>query len=103
MSLKDPAFPPILFSLFVSDIPSDPTCKLSQFADDLATWATNTKKVNYLLQKFLEILHEWCLKWGLSVNKIKTKVMKIGKQKPEFKIDDTDLEKVETVKFLVSP
>ena len=35
---------PILFSLFVSDIPKDTLCKLSQFADDLATWAISTKK-----------------------------------------------------------
>ena len=35
---------PILFSLFFSDILIDSSCNLSQFADDLATWATNTKK-----------------------------------------------------------
>ena len=55
--------------------PIDPSCNLSQFVDDLATSATNTRKTRFILQKYieyLEILNSCCLKWGLSLNKIKT-------------------------------
>ena len=56
---------PILFILYVADIPTDKTVNTSQFADDIAAWCThrrnseNEKK----LQKYLNKLSVWCNKW----------------------------------------
>ena len=91
---------PILFSLFVSDIPKDSLCKLSQFADDLATWAINTQKGKKKLQTFLNILNEWCMKWGLCLNIYKTKNMNLGKNKTSFSLNNIKLENVDEIKFL---
>ena len=38
---------PILFCLFVSDIPTNDKCNLSQFADDLAAWARYLKNSHF--------------------------------------------------------
>ena len=60
---------PILFSLFVSEIPKPPGgIKLSQFADDIAVWLVFLYMWNNELEKYVNLLINWCLNWGLKAN-----------------------------------
>ena len=57
-------FSPILFILYVSDIPQplDAHVNLSQFADDIAIWAhaPGICSINLRLQKYLNQILTWC-------------------------------------------
>ena len=74
---------PLLFNLYLSDLPSifDESCdpidlygsKLGclMFADDLVILSESSKG----LQKAIDRLQDYCLKWGLTINIDKTKVL----------------------------
>ena len=55
---------PILFILYVSDIPQplDAQVNLSQFADDIAIWTQTlgVRSINLRLQKYLNQILTWC-------------------------------------------
>ena len=93
---------PILFGLYVCDIPKDQTCKLSQFADDIAIYVLNNKKKHKKLQDYANRIVDWCEKWGLKLNINKTKHMVLGnqKQKLDIFIKDQKLENTDHMKFL---
>ena len=92
---------PILFSLFVSDIPK-PTgnVKLSLFADDLACWEKYLNGNSKKLQKYLDKVIKWCEKWGLKVNILKTKHVTFRNSIMNLYINGTRVEKVSQTKFL---
>ena len=50
------------------------------FVDDLALLAVNPMD----LQSALDVLHEYCLEWALSVNQNKTKVLVFGNKPFSF-------------------
>ena len=78
---------PILFSLFVSDIPKSVICKLSQFADDIAIFNIfNNHKNRNALQDYL--------------NQIVEHMNIIGKKNLTCKIKNIELENVTHIKFL---
>ncbi|GBM46000.1 RNA-directed DNA polymerase from mobile element jockey [Araneus ventricosus] len=63
---------PILFALFINDIPKQFNTMLSIFADDTAILARN-KNHNYIriaLNRHLKTLEEWFLKWKIQINAI---------------------------------
>ena len=80
---------PTLFSMFINDLAEDINtaelgvhCKENMvssllFADDLVILAEN--EVN--LQGLLNILSNWCNKWGIKINSSKTKCMHFGNKK----------------------
>ena len=100
---------PILFILYVSDIPQ-PSHKfmfLSQFADDIATWAAGKEFLitNNRLQPYLEKLNKWCKLWRIRLNPGKTKVMNFWKGKQQIKncslaMNGHKLEVVDNTRFL---
>jgi len=69
---------PLIFNLFVSDIPQpNPPVYLSQFADDIATWC-NTKTPTQAvttLQPYTNKLARWCTKWKLKLATEKTQLI----------------------------
>ena len=82
---------PILFSLFLEDlelflqndgnagISIDEICLiLMLFADDMVIISQSVSD----LQKRLDLLHEYCLMWGLEVNSDKSKIMVFRKRGP---------------------
>ena len=81
---------PELFKLFVRDFSfslndtmnypelSDTVVNHLLWADDLALLALN----EISLQENLDILNQYCKKWGLEVNLKKTKCMRFGQSKP---------------------
>ena len=68
---------PILFILYVSDIPqlNHKFTFLSQFADDFAIWASEKDFLitNNRLQPYLDKLNKWCKVWRIRLNPGKTK------------------------------
>ena len=100
---------PILFILYVSDIPQ-PNHKfmfLSQFADDTAIWAVGKDFLitNNRLKPYFDKLSKWCKFWRIRLNPGKTKVMNFWKRKQQIKncnltMNEHKLEVVEKIRFL---
>ena len=57
---------PLLFILYINDLPSQITSECRLFADDALVF--NTRENNKTLQEDLEILENWSLTWQLSFN-----------------------------------
>ena len=72
---------PILFTMFINDLPDcvDSTCKI--FADDTKLY--NNPSKSSVLQNDLDNLQHWSEKWNLYFNAKKCKVLHIGKNNPE--------------------
>ena len=85
---------PLLFILYVNEIPEviQGTAKL--FADDTKIFDKTCRRDS--LQKDLDTLYLWSSKWLLKFNEFKCKVMHIGRNNPrnDYKIGDVILEKV---------
>jgi len=108
---------PTIFNLWVSDAPqprrnqlnqldpSERTANLSQFADDMATWA-NAKRISVArrrLQEYNDELMEWCRTWKIKLSSAKSQVIGFGcKTKDDIyqTIDGHRIEHEDTVKFL---
>ena len=97
---------PILFIIYVNDIPSNPQNKtyISQFADDLGLW-TSDKNPNYVqikLQRALKELETWCAKWHVKLNPTKTQLLPITKGTRTIKLQlyNTPIETAHEAKLL---
>ena len=71
---------PVLFTIFINDLPDcvESSCKV--FADDTKIY--NKTKNNRLLQNDLNKLQDWTNIWNLYFNTDKCKVMHVGKDNP---------------------
>ena len=71
---------PVLFTIFVNDLPEyvDSLCKI--FADDTKLY--NTSSNNPVIQEDINKLQEWTKKWHLYFNALKCKVMHLGIKNP---------------------
>ncbi|GBN69708.1 RNA-directed DNA polymerase from mobile element jockey, partial [Araneus ventricosus] len=68
---------PVLFALFINDIPKQFNTILSIFADDTAILARN-KNHNYVhlaLNRHLKTLEDWFIKWKIQINADKTEAL----------------------------
>ena len=91
---------PLLFIIFVNDLPNciNSLCKL--FADDLKLIVCPS---NYSISLFdLDNLADWQNTWGLSFNLDKCKVLHIGKHNPmlDYSLNDKLIDHVDTEKDL---
>ena len=103
---------PLLFLIYVADLPNlGDKIKVSQFADDLALWATIKPKektkstITESLQEGLTILKTWCDKWRIGLNADKTKLIVFSKnkkikQKINIEINGKKVKEYKEVKFL---
>ena len=74
---------PLLFLLYVNDLPSCLTCSVRMFADDTKMWKLIAQNSDsYDLQQDLERLREWNDQWLLKFNPDKCHVMHIGHDVP---------------------
>ena len=94
---------PILFVIFINDMPKviKNYCKL--FADDANLYARITcKDDNALLQEDLDRITQWSLLWELPFNEDKCKCMHIGKEnnKHSYHMNDYALQNVKEEKDL---
>ena len=74
---------PLLFLIYVNDMlnPNHHQTNKSQFADDAGQWAMS-KSINLAaeyLQRDLDKLARWCVKWRIKLNPEKTKVIIFSK------------------------
>ena len=70
---------PLLFSIFVNDLPSIVSSPIYLFADDTKIFRVVRNKGDYIaLQNDLNSLYEWSLKWQLSFNISKCKHLHFG-------------------------
>ena len=107
------ALSPLLFNIFLSDLPAwldsgdnKPICLFSKkishllYADDLVLLSETEEG----LQKYLDSLNGYCLKWSLSINVHKSKVMVFSKSKKnttyDFKVGNQSIETVQNYKYL---
>ena len=74
---------PILFTIFINDLPEGlkNICKI--FADDTKVYGNS--KESDSIQEDIDKLQEWSIKWNLYFNVEKCKVMHIGNNNPETK------------------
>ena len=76
---------PILFLIYVNDIPETVTSNVKNVADDTTIFRTLKNKSDCeILQADLDHLSEWSNRWCLTFNTSKCKRMHIGKDNPKF-------------------
>lgn len=100
---------PTLFNLWVADIPQPgPTVNLSQFADDIAVWATGRSIdcAREKLQKYNDELASWCKRWMVLLSPLKTQLVCYSKKYPQSLacayqyINGTRIDAITEAKFL---
>ena len=72
---------PILFTVFINDLPEGINSYCHIFADDTKIY--NSAKNHDILQNDINELQEWTEKWCLYFNESKCKVMHAGKKNPK--------------------
>ena len=97
---------PILFLIFINDLPSEIISPVSLFADDskiftrITTQSKGLKVTgpngNEVLQDDLNKIQEWAKKWKMEFNVEKCKVMHIGRANPKNTYVMNDIELSET-------
>lgn len=108
---------PSLHNVWVHDIPRPPEpmarlfgahVRLSQFADDIATWSTarNVRDARNQLQIYNNKITKWCRSWKIKLSPAKSKVIGFTKDRKLNRdliyqvIDDTKIEHEDQVTFL---
>ena len=70
---------PVLFLLYVNDLPDWIKCSMRMFADDMKIWNIVTSASDCSdLQMDIDVLVQWSNKWLLHYNSDKCKVMSLG-------------------------
>ena len=97
---------PILFVIYVSNIPETPT-EISQFADDFALFyrSKSSQLIQSKLQDSLNVLIKWCDKLKIKINPAKTKYMLFRNPSKRqtslsLNINGNQIEEAKTIKFL---
>jgi hypothetical protein len=96
---------PLLFLLYINDLPECVSSTTRLFADDCVTYRIlKSEDDTKLLQKDIDALQEWETKWMMSFNPSKCNVLRFcPKQKEiegEYSIHGTELERVTHTKYL---
>lgn len=95
---------PLLFLIFINDLPSCVTSSISLFADDCVLYreVTNDHDVS-CLQSDLNRISEWCNKWNMKLNTNKCKVMRVSRMTANvscYYLYHTSLQQVSSYKYL---
>ena len=100
---------PLLFSLYINDIPVGIDSQIRLFADDCVCYREiRTVEDTLKLQKgidLLECLGSWARKWGMRFQPVKCNMMqltnkRINKSEALYILDGTVLENVDSIKYL---
>ena len=91
---------PILFSLFVNDIPGKVKSLISMFADDTKIHTPlSSEDSMFQLQEDLWVLEEWAMQMMMKFHPLKCKVLHLGKNNPQARYymhnEDGSLHKLE--------
>lgn len=93
---------PVLFLIFINDLPLDVISPLSLFADDSKVFSRiitnknsrNNENGNIMLQNDLNTITKWAETWKMEFNVDKCKIMHLGNQNPKhtYTMSGTNLE-----------
>ena len=91
---------PLLFLLYINDLPSLINSECRLFADDAVIY--NTRNNSEILQNDLNKLQSWACEWQLSFNSSKCSVLSVGEKKSEqaYYLSNSKLQNVNTHPYL---
>ena len=72
---------PVLFLLFINDLPKGISNFIKMFADDTKLFSMPSTVDDDSLQTDLDLLQDWSTKWLMHFHPEKCKVMKLGRQR----------------------
>lgn len=97
---------PILFLLYINDLPDKMRCKVRMYADDVVLYADVKvrEEFNLRLQADLNELSRWCKDWKMSINVKKCAIMRMSKAKstvaPRYYLNNLEVPVVQDFKYL---
>jgi hypothetical protein len=98
---------PLLFNIFIADLPNCIKTNIKQYADDCTLYKEvkkNDPEAANALQEDLDSVDAWCANNGMTLNALKCKVMDITHARsphtPKYTIGGTELKYVETERLL---
>ena len=97
---------PILFLLYINDLPDTIDCQIRLYADDvvLYTEVVSNEEFSYQLQTNIDRLSQWCSKWKMSINIDKCAIMRITRHKdtvtPIYHLNHKQVPVVSEFKYL---
>lgn len=96
---------PLLFLVYINDLPSSVSSRVRLFADDLVIYRTISSDTDRCsLQSDLDTINAWCLRWLMPLNLTKTKQMSFSGGTPHFTtsytISHNAIEVTNTYKYL---
>ena len=102
---QESVFGPLLFLLYISDLPQNIKSQVRLFADDTAVYLTvGSSDDRDILQADLDTLQTWEHAWDMEFNPSKCQVLHITKQKQplntQYTLHDQVLESTNTAKYL---
>ena len=96
---------PVLFLLFINDLPESVDCSVALFADDTLLYqeVTTTQDMR-LFQHNLTSLGAWAMRWGMEFNVNKSKIIAFNNNDkvhpPRYKLNEKELEQVADSRYL---
>ena len=82
---QDSVLEPLLFLLYVNDIPVSVSCKIKLFANDTKIWNTiKTQSDSQSVGSDLDLLSKWSDQWLLRFNIDKCRVVHIYRKRPSI-------------------
>jgi len=96
---------PLLFILYLNDLPSAVCCPMKIFADDVAMYCPIQSATDCVdFQRDLDSISAWCSKWQMRLNVSKCDLLCISNKsspsKPSYYINNHNLQWVSSVKYL---
>lgn len=96
---------PLLFLIYINDLPSCVTSRVRLFADDVVIYRTISSDIDrQCLQSDLDAITLWCSKWLMSLNISKTKLMTFNGRKSRIEnayfINNSTIESSTSYKYL---
>ena len=97
---------PLLFSLSINDISSDIESEIRLFADDCLCYRGNKDEEDTMkLQRDIDRLGSRARKWGMRFQPVKCNMMQLTRKRikkihASYTLEGTDLENVESIKYL---
>ncbi len=78
---------PVLFIIYINDLPDGVISKTKMFADDTKTYGSvNSEQEKEVIQQDLNLLMDWSSKWQLRFNVDKCKVIHYGANNPQLQL-----------------